>query len=607
MCGICGLIGQASRERLVAMNALLAHRGPDDEGTAWFERPDAPPVGLGHRRLSIIGLETGHQPMHNADGTHCLVYNGEIYNFREIRAALEADGFVFRTDCDTETILLGYAAWGDAVVDRLEGMFAFALWDALRGRMLLARDRFGIKPLYYRHEKDLFAFASEIKPLLEFGRPDVNLEALYHYLLYSWPHRKQTIFDHICQLEPGTRMVVDGAALQVARYWQMPDQVPGCSDAEWPGRIRHLLRDSVDRHLVADVPVGLTLSGGLDSSAVLACMVDCAGTDRVRAFTHGFRLPNDETPYAEDLAAHFDASLSVHREDPEAIRSVFSQMLWHLEEPLAHPVAPTTWFLAQFVREHLKVVLIGEGSDELFAGYPHYRLADLPYSFLPRAWKRGLFLAGIHCMPTAKTWAKLLTPEWLDRELLEHVAHRYDDYFCPDPIRGSLRYELDHELVNNQLLRIDKLMMAHSVEARVPFLDRAFAEAASSVPFRLKRAGGVEKHVLREAMARDLPQKILHRPKSGPGGTQALLPILEGRILAGTMREHLCQQTLQGRGWFRPEAVESYLGARKTLCVRRHPIESRRRAKSAYALAVLEEWARLYLDRDAPTAPPEDA
>lgn len=600
MCGITGFVGPYEWTTLRTMTDAMAHRGPDDAGYhhALLSTPGLH-IGIGHRRLSIIDLNTGQQPIWNEDQTMAVVFNGEIYNYRQVRAELERAGHRFSTATDTEVILHGYEEYGEMVVDHLDGMFAFGIWDALHQHWYLARDRFGIKPLYYcEPSPGTFAFASEIKPLLLLiGGAQVNLSALYHYLLYGWISTEETIFRRVYQLPPAHWLRWADGRIQVQCYWKLERSGQQLSEAEWAERLRARLYEAVESHLIADVPVGITLSGGLDSSAVLAMMARAMEPERIQAFTIGYGRADDETSFSRQAAAHVSVTAREREVSLAQVGTAFSRMVWHLEEPLAHPMIGTTFFLAQFVREHLKVVLIGEGSDELLAGYPHYRLFRPPFSLAPSPIIRRYFYAVAYLMPEARTLARLLHPDWLDRPLLENVAHAYDHYFANgDMSQGGLRCELENELVYNQLARIDKLMMAHSVEARVPFLDRAFAEEAYNVPFDMKVRNGTEKYILRVALRDHLPTSVLYRPKSGKSGTQALLPALVGDALRSQMDAYLTPYSLQQRGWFHPQAVCNYLAGTKALTTRYHPIESRRRAKFALALVTLEEWARLFLD-----------
>jgi asparagine synthase (glutamine-hydrolysing) len=604
MCGIAGFVGPYDLKTLKVMTRAIAHRGPDDEGHYHADLGlSGHSVGIGHRRLSIVDLKTGQQPIWNEDHTLAIIFNGEIYNYHKLRTDLKNLGHRFTTTTDTEVILHGYEVYGKAILDHLEGMFAFGIWDTRHQRWFLARDHFGIKPLYYcQPTSETFAFASEIKALLPLiSSTQIDLRAFYHYLLYGWISTEVTIFQGIRQLLPAHYLSWDHQQLSVHCYWQLTDTEPVLSQSDWADWLYHKLYEAVNSHLVADVPVGITLSGGLDSSAVLSIMSQIIEPERIQAFTLGYGRADDETRFSRQAAAHLGVKAHERIIALPQIGEAFSQMLWHLEEPLAHPVMGTTFFLAQFVCEHLKVILIGEGSDELFAGYPHYQLFRPPYCFAPRSLIKPYFFAVAYLMPEVQTLAKLLHPDWLDLPLLKQVGQSYDHYFKQRNLpQGGLRCELENELVYNQLARIDKLTMAHSVEARVPFLDRTFAETAYNIPFKFKLKNGIEKYILRQSMRGRLPEVIRQRPKSGKSGTQALLPVLVGEALHSQVINHLAPEVLRKRGWFRPTAVQQYLAGVSAVAVRANPIESRRRLKFAYALTVIEEWGQLFLDGKRP-------
>lgn len=605
MCGIAGFVGPFDQTVLQGMTELMHHRGPDETG--YLLLPGGRPgylAGLGHKRLSIIDLATGQQPMVNSDRSLSVVFNGEIYNHRQIRQALIQAGHRFETQCDTEVLLHGYEQYGEELVDHLEGMFAFGLWDSLASSWLLARDRFGIKPLYYcQPSVGTLAFASEIKPLLSLiGGTKLNREALYHYLLYGWISTEETIFRGIYQLRPGHWLRWKDGRITLRRYWQLEPTVEDRDPQAWANLVREHLAEAVRSHLIADVPVGITLSGGLDSSAVLAMMTRELPASQIQAFTVGYGLPNDELPYARLAARHCGVAARERIIPIETISTVFDRIIWHLEEPIAHPVLGTTYFLAEFVRQHLKVILIGEGSDELFAGYPHFRLFTAPYNWAPSWLTRRFLPAASFVMPDAATLVRFLDPALLDRPLLEGVSHVYDRFLQDrNPTQAWLQCELEHQLVHSQLARIDKLTMAHSVEARVPFLDRRFAELAFRIPFSLKVQGGVQKAILRQALRDMLPSQVLYRPKSGPRGTQNLLPVLLQRVLRAKVADLTSPATLTRRGWLQPQQVTRFVDRASSWLVRCHPIESRRRIKFLFALATLEQWARLFLDGERPS------
>lgn len=622
MCGIAGFIGQWSAASLDDITDALDHRGPDGRGVDFLPPGSAvglpgASVGLGHRRLSIIDVSGGAQPMWDPDCSVGLIFNGEIYNYRELRKQLESAGQRFLTQSDTEVILNGWRVWGSQVVDRLEGMFAFALWDRTKRQLFLARDRFGIKPLYYSIPRPgQIIFASEIRPLLRAAAQaaKINDSALYEYLLRGWSSQERTFFADIHQLQPGCLMHFDpskGAnAARIERYWRLP--MPGSSPStsstdEIADTLRELFDRAVASHLVADVEVGVLLSGGLDSSAVCASMARLMDPASIQAFTIGFGLPDDEIPFARAAATHCGIKSSERLVGPSVFSSKFVDCVESLEEPIAHPVMQTTWQAAEFVGKHVKVALLGEGSDELFAGYPHYRIFRAPFSFLPRSVQRDNALDVMCLMPKARTLRKLMTSEACNRGVLEDVEQRVRPWFkAGDTANDMLRFEAETALVANQLMRVDKLTMAHSVEARVPFLDKNFAEYANAIPFGTKTENGISKAIFRRAMQSRLPPNVLNRPKSGKKGTQALLPMINQLLAQGGPLHHLVDAgSIKARGWFDPRLTRDWIDGRSAITVRHHPVESRRRAKFVLALAVLEQWARLYLDTDRRVSPVE--
>lgn len=601
MCGIAGFFGSFSEQHLKSMMTKLSHRGPDDEGIEIVPVGDVV-VGLGHRRLSIIDLEGGRQPMWNTDRSALIVFNGEIYNYRELRCELEARGHQFQTHSDTEVILEGWREWGEKVLPRLSGMFAFAIWDQRQQVLFLARDRFGIKPLYFTwREKEHFIFASEIKPLLPYvNGAKVHFPALWDYLLHGWSGLTETFFEGIQQLPPASAMLWKAAEKTLIqwRYWHLqPNQH---ISHDWPDALRDALDRSVQSHLVADVPVGIMLSGGLDSSAVLASMIQYLDATQLKAYCVGYGLSDDELPFARSVARHCNILLREKVGAVNAFANNFARCILSLEEPIAHPMMQTTYQLSEFVGSHGKVVLMGEGSDELFAGYPEFKLFTFPYKLAPQEMRRKAFMAVCCLMPTANQLHKMLVPGLQNIDLLTSLESRFDRYFESSIEQGALTFELEQALPFNQLSRVDKLSMAHSIEARVPFLDHKFAELAMSIPLQKKIGNGMQKRVLREAMVGRLPQEIIYRPKTGKKGTQALLPTMMNLVRNGSLSHLISRESLGKRGWFNPDAVLNYLDQEKKWTVRHHPIEFRRRAKFSFALAVLEQWARIFLDGEVP-------
>ncbi len=602
MCGIAGFYGPYDRNRLGVITRALAHRGPDDEGLDWQPASTAGMhLGLGHRRLSIIDLGGGHQPMWTADSSLAIVFNGEIYNYRELRTELSQEGAVFRTSSDTEVILEGWRLRGPRILSALSGMFAFAIWNKKDQEWVFARDRAGIKPLYYTLPRsDAVVFASEIKPLLPFlPNRKVNLRALYEFLLFSWTVGPETIFSGVNSLPPGT-----WARWSPTQPEMRPQRYVSAGTAKYRGTredaaadLRIIFDRAVQSHLVADVPVGINLSGGLDSSAVLESMSRYCGPETIDAFTVGFGLADDETPFAQLIAQHVGVKHHVSSVPPSRFEEDFATIVRTIEEPIGHPVLQTTYEVARFSREKVKVVMIGEGSDELFLGYPEFSLLRPPFRFAPRDLFRKFFIDVTCLMPSAKDIAGMLRPEFLDRDLLYDVEHKFDRYFrMSDLAEGAQDFEIQNPLVSNQLMRIDKLTMAHGLEARVPFLDQELVEWSRSLPFGYKLNGKVTKAVLRDAMATRLPEAIRHRPKTGKGGTQGLLPYLDRLATTGPLGRLISYDAIDRRGWLKPERVMGYWAQGEAMQVRAHPIERRKRSKFRYSLCVLEQWAREFLD-----------
>lgn len=599
MCGIAGFCGTYPKLSLLKMMDLMIHRGPDDSGY-YYSETDGFNIGMGHRRLSIIDLEHGKQPIWNETNDTAVICNGEIYNFRQLRESLKSKGHIFKTNSDTEVILHGYEEFGYDVVNHLEGMFGFAIWDQKNQTWQLGRDRFGIKPLYYIHsDKYGFAFASEIKPLLYLiNKRAVNLEGLYHYLLYGFNSNEQTIFKEIKQLKPAHTLIYKDQKIQKRRYWEFHKKTHHQTKTEWAKLLHSKFYSSVSSHMVSDVPVGITLSGGLDSSSVLSMMTKAwKGPDRIKSFTIRYGLPDDETPYARKMIQHCKTNPYERQHSVQDIINNYEKIIWHLEEPLAHTALGTTYFFGKLVSEHCKVILIGEGADELFGGYPHFKLFSYPYKLAPAFLHNHYYKGAAFIMPSVKSLTKLLKPEMLNKELLKEVSHAYDHYFIEHRRnQGSIHADIENPLIYNQLSRIDKLTMAHSVEARVPFLDKNFAELAYNVPFKYKVRRGVHKKILRDTMKNDLPQKVLYRPKSGKGGTQALMPLLTKTFIDFHQDKCLSQSSIQKRGWFDPNEVQNYFDQAKSFKIKHHPIEIRRRQKFALGLITLETWSKIFLD-----------
>src|SRR2546425_5756082 len=517
MCGIAGYAGVAPPELLPSMLRELKHRGPDDDGLHL-----EPGIGLGATRLAIIDLHTGHQPIANADESAWIVFNGEIYNFRDLRATLQAKGRTFRTQSDTEVVLKAYEAFGPACVERLRGMFAFALWDRPRRRLLLARDRLGKKPLYYWQRGALFLFASEPKALL--CHPAIartlDWDALHHYLAFGYTPRARSIFADISKRPQGHPAVFTEGRLAVARYWALPDASTTSAERiapkDAPQLVRHELREAVRLRLESDVPLGVFLSGGLDSSAVVATMRELT-SGRIATFSVGFgggAAPSyDELPYARMVARRFETDHHEEILEPD-VRAMLPAIARAFDEPFADSSAIPTYIVAQATAHHVKVALSGIGGDEAFGGYPRYlglrvstlhgrlprRLRDISYAIarrlpesassrnlgdwarrfatLPEATPGDRYIAWTRFFGGAEL-AGLVRPA-LAAHLEPGVDQAQRDAFAAhghgDAVDGAFRVDLATYLPDDLLVMADRMSMASSLEVRAPFCDPRIVE-----------------------------------------------------------------------------------------------------------------------------------
>ena len=575
MCGICGFAGFDDPALLRRMTAALCHRGPDSDG--FFSSPDA---SLGFRRLSIIDLAGGQQPLTNEDGTLQLVLNGEIYNYRELREALARRGHRFATGSDAEVILHLYEDEGESPeasgLGRLQGMFAFALWDAPRRRLLLARDRLGIKPLYYAQRGERFFFASEAKAILlnpEFPRR-LHRPAVERLLHYLYVPGAETLLEGLRRLPPGCWLRWERGRFEVQSYWQ-PQVNPTrrLSEGDAVAEFRRRFEEAVGSHLVSDVPVGALLSGGLDSAGVVAQMARLLDR-KPKTFTVGFAGADDERPIARRLAERFGTDHHEFELDPARFVEDLPRMLWQLEEPTPISFLPL-FYLAEFARREVKAVLIGEGADELFAGYRRL----LPFSpalpLVPRSARRRLYEFGLHSLAANQRGGD----DPLRAALGENGR---------SPLAAILDFEQRYPLPDYQLHRVDRMTMAWSLEARVPYLDHRLVEFVNSLPDSLKLRGFRRKYLLRRALAGLVPEEVLEGTKRGLGAPFRLW-------YSGGFREaasrYLNEQTLAARGWLPLDAVRSLLrssGGRGWL--------ARRRGSQLFLLLTLELYCRLFID-----------
>jgi asparagine synthase (glutamine-hydrolysing) len=628
MCGIAGKLlmapdGRVQRADIQAMLDPIAHRGPDGQGIHLDGN-----AGLGHLRLSIIDLGTGAQPMCNEDETVWIAFNGEIYNYKDLRDRLLARGHVFRSHSDTEVIIHLYEDMGMECVGELRGMFAFAIWDSKRRRLFIARDRVGIKPLYYCQTRQAFYFASELKAIIADPAVsrDVSLAALRQFLSFYYLPGEDTLFRSIKKLLPGHSLVVENGQVTIRQYWDLQ-----FTNERWSQpfdkaveELRSLLGSTVRDHMMADVPVGILLSGGMDSSAVLSFAVH--GTaKRVKTFTMGFDGDQvvDERPYAR-LAAqkfgteHYDLSISA-----EDFWNFLPVYVSHMEEPVCEPPAVALYYVSKLARNHVKVLLSGEGGDEAFAGYPNYpnmmRLEQIGAAAGPfaRMAGSGVALAGRlsgdgrverygealgqplssqyfsrSSGPTAffnRRARQFFTPEFLNNTasvsaagFVTNLTRRIHD----EPLLNQMLYvDTKTWLPDDLLVKADKITMANSLELRVPLLDHVVLEFAASLPPDFKVRGRETKRILKSAFAGVLPPEVIRRKKAG-------FPVPYEKWLRGELKERidaiLLSDQAAARGYFAPKEVGRLLQANAP---------DGKYSKEVFSLLVIELWHRQFIDQ----------
>ena len=628
---MCGIAGIAAADRLQPdeparaelMRDVLIHRGPDGAGL----HVDAF-VALAHRRLSIVDLAGGHQPLANEDNSIWITFNGEIYNHATIRRELEGAGHRYRTRSDTETIVHAYEQWGDACVDRFRGMFAFAIWDAPKRRLLLARDRLGVKPVYWTVAHNRLLFASEIKSILESGlvKASPNLGAIPEVLATRYTSGTETLFDGIHKLLPGHRLVFEDGRVTISQYWDLPLDGPDPELERLPEptlveRFRELLRESVRLRLMADVPLGTFLSGGMDSSAVAALMA--SEIDRpVQTFSVAFAdRAFSELTYSREVAQAIGADAHEIVVSERDFFGALPRLVWHEDEPLAHPSSVPLHFVSALAREHVKVVLTGEGSDELLAGYGKYprsllnwRAAGVYERFVPGAVRAGVASSIVPHLPgPIGRYARrsfLAMPRQAAAMFFDNFAgvplHLQHELLDPallagaDPYAPSLEYYghtgragvLDRLLYTDVktylvelLMRQDQMSMSTSIESRVPFLDHELVEFAARLPVRLKLNGFTTKRILREAMRGVLPEAILSRPKMGfPVPFAGWIKGAWGDVVSDVLLDRRSRE----RGLINPAAVAAFIDA--------HRQGRRIGGVPLWALFNLELWFRTFID-----------
>ncbi len=642
VCGICGIAGHVDRGALARMTDALVHRGPDDGG---IYADDAAAVGLGNRRLAILDLSpNGHMPMTSAQTGVTITYNGEVFNYRALRRELSARGYSFVSDTDTELVLRGYEEWGRDVLPRLNGIFAFAVWDPRTAELTVARDRFGVKPLYYTMAGGVFTFASEVKALLAGGyRPDhLDVAALHRYLAYLWVPAPRTLFPGVKKLEPASSLVWKAGRLTQHTYWR-PDFGPAraADPTELASELRDVLLDAVRRQLRSDVPLGIFLSGGLDSTALLA-LSSCVSAGPPRCYTIAFRAEDsaleqsaDDARFAAEAAHAYGAHLDRIEVSPDVV-DLLPRVVWHLDEPIADPAAIATLLISEAAKPTSTVLLSGQGADEVFAGYRVHQmhrwaqvLEAMPPGLSSRAvpWvldgvrpragripgvREGFVLAvdryvrklvaGVPLEPATRY--AFYRSYYRDSELLdlyspdlrhelagERAWSEHEEYMASHPAANFLDRMLYTDwktfLPELNLAYCDKLSMAASVETRVPYLDNEVVDFMCTVPATLKLHGLTSKYLLRKAVADLVPRQILKRRKAGFG---APIRTWLRRDLREMVDDLLGTKHIDDRGYFNPVAV-------------RRLIEDDRegRADNTYriwALLTLEVWHQVFLDRN---------
>jgi asparagine synthase (glutamine-hydrolysing) len=625
MCGIAGFVDSdrhaAGTTRVDTefnlvhrMCEVIRHRGPDDEGIHV-----EPGVGLGMRRLSIIDLAGGRQPIHNEARTIWVVFNGEIYNYQQLRSELEGLGHQFYTSSDTETIVHAYEQWGEDAFRRLRGMFGIALWDAPRRTLLLARDRAGQKPLHYAERNGRLFFGSEIKSLLAAGavEPKLNLPALDHYLAYLYTPRDASIFDGVRKLPPGHYLRWQDGRVDVRQYWQIgAEETFRGSEQDAVAALGAVLQDAVTSHMISDVPLGAFLSGGVDSSAVVGMMAR-ASSRPVKTFSIGFDDPAfDELEHARTVAKHFGTDHHEFVVKPDGL-SILDEMIAHFDEPFADSSAIPTWEVSQIARQHVTVVLSGDGGDELFGGYdrylPHPRVArfdDVPvpglrtaaavaWPLLPHGTRGKNFLRHVAKDPAGRYLDSITLFQADERAALyagaaraaltadaeRTLAAHFDRFAALPHDSRMMRFDFETYLPEDVLTKVDRMSMAHSIESRVPLLDNEVIDFAATLPAQFKIRNGRRKHILKQTLQPLLPAGILDRRKQGFG-----VPLgnwFRGG-LTGLFSEVLDAPRTRQRGYFEPKFV--------TRLLREHLSGQRDHSLRLWQLLVFELWHRQYLD-----------
>jgi len=632
MCGICGVVGQPDEQLIKLMLARIAHRGPDDEGVYVAETPSGDRIGLGHRRLSIIDLSpAGHEPMCDASGRIWLTFNGEIYNFKELRRDLETLGHRFKSNTDAEVIIYAYLEWGRECLTRFNGMFAFAIWDSQEESLFLARDRLGIKPLYYADTPAGFAFASEVKALLAIPDTEraVDLAALDQFMTFLWTPGPKTAFRGVSKLSPAHYLVYRNGKAEVSEYWDLKfEEDDSITESVWIERVREQVARSVRAQMLADVPLGAFLSGGVDSSSIVALM---SGVSELKptTYTFGFRredlrydILEDDIKYARVVGERFATDYHEAYLEPQ-VMELLPKLVYHMDEPVADPAIITSYLICRSARERLTVLLSGMGGDEVFAGYPRHAAVKIAeaYNLIPSFLSRpvvdalpgarpgrltALFrntkkLAKSAALPERERYLgfgtyftqaekrKLYSGELAGaaREFDAYAEHQryFDRVAAEDFVNQMLYVDMKTFLPCLNLTYTDKTSMASSTEVRVPLLDHELVELAARIPAGLKLKGLTGKYILKQAAEAWLPREIVHRKKAGFSAPVRAWLV---RDLRDFVEDLLSESNIRSRGYFEyahvRRLIDDNLSGREDNSLK------------VFQLLTLELWHRAFID-----------
>ena len=621
MCGIVGIYNYKSNKKvsttaLESMSEAIAYRGPDGHGYYYDHK-----LAFGHRRLTIIDTsERANQPMSSADESHIICYNGEVYNYLEIKNQLVKDGVNFKTTSDTEVILELFQKEGVDSLKRLNGMFAFAIWNKQTSQLVLARDRLGIKPLFYALTKNGIVFASEIKSILQLPeiKRDVNLSLIDSYMSLGYCPTEETLFSGIYKLPPGHFLTIENGQVQIKRYWDMHfDKTEDRGEDYYLERTRNLFEESVKLQLRSDVPLGVFLSGGIDSSAVVA-MMRKLGVNDIKTFSIAWDYGKnfDETQYSRSVASLFNTDHHEYYMRPHDFKSLLPDYIRHMDEPVTEAAAISLFYLAKKTKPQVTVVLSGEGADEVFGGYPIYKYLQLVDRYkktpapvrqyllnpllkkLGGKWKKYVDLsekaieksyAGVSFYDEQQK-NKLYTETFARQASQSNSWQKIAQYYQPTKghdLQTKMQYlDINTWLVDDLLIKADRMSMAASLELRVPFLDHRFLEFAASMPSKYRLKHNQNKYILKKAMQSFLPKKILYRKKQGFPTPLAVM--FQGELF-DYVKSTLDSEQAHQRNYFKPDVVRRLLSEHKNTKRDHHRV--------LWQLLVLELWHREYIDQ----------